>query len=274
MRAGIARFILLGALALPLGLATAHAQSPGSKADSLAHRMIESVGGLQTWEALPYLRFDFKLYRGRELRYAVQHLWDKKLNLYRMEMPGPADEPYVAVFYTDDFESKVYWKGSELIHKDAETLMQRFRTRFFHDRFFLIAPFLLFEPGVTRMYLADASTDEEEVLQVTIPHWEGLPSNTILYHADRATGRLVATTYAMPSGEMRTFRWQDYEEYAGEYGSLTLSTRKRADSHPFLIETDRIRLPALVDSDLFMSATPVLQRRPEGVEVEDPEQGR
>ena len=259
------------ACVLLLGAAPATAQETDSKADSIAMRIIEASGGQAAWDAAAFLRFDFKLYNDRNLSYSIQHLWDKKLGIYRIEMPGPNSEPYVAVFYTDTFDAKVYWKGSELIKKDAEALMERFRIRYFHDLFFISAPFLLFDPGVTRKYLPDSTSEAEDVIQVTIPHWEGLPSTSFYFYSDRKSGRLVRTSYPLPNGEIRSFLWLDYEEYAAADGSILLSTRKRAEGHPFLIETGRIALPPLVGSDLFMSPTPVLQPLSPGAEPADPQ---
>ena len=176
-----------------------------------------------------------------------------------MEIPGPSNEPYVAVFNTDTFEGKVYWNGSELIEKDAANLMERIERRYHHDLFFLIAPFMLFDPGVTRTYRADASTETEEVIEVTLPHQEGLPSTTFHLYADRETGRLVRTRYSLPNGENRSYVWIQYQEYAGVQGNIRLATNKRAEGQPFLMVYDRIILPPLVDSDLMTSPTPVLQ---------------
>ncbi len=257
--------------ALLLGAAPAMAQETDSKADSIAMRIIEASGGQAAWDAVTFLRFDFKLYNDRKLVYTIQHLWDKKLGIYRIEMPGPNNEPYVAVFYTDTLDAKVYWKGSELIKKDAATLMERFRIRYFHDLFFITAPFLLFDPGVTRKYLPDSTSEAEDVIQVTIPHWEGLPSTSFYFYSDRKSGRLVRTSYPLPSGEIRSYLWLDYEEYAAVDGSILLSTRKRAEGHPFLIETGRIVLPSLVGSNLFMSPTPILQPLSPGEEPADPQ---
>ncbi len=249
---------------------SAVAQHTDSRADSVAMRILEASGGLDIWDAVPFLRFDFKLYHKRELVYAIQHLWDKKLGVYRMEMPGPNNEPYVAIFYPDDFVSKVYWGGSELTGHAAAAQMERSRMRYFHDVFFLAAPFLLFEPGVQRKYLSDISSEAEDVLQVTIPHWEGLPSQTFRFYSDRESGRLVRTSYPLPSGEDRSYVWLDYQEYVTARGNLVFSARKRAEGRAYLIETSHIMLPPLVGPDLFLSPVPVLQPVSGSVEPSDP----
>ena len=239
------------------------AQHTDLKADSIAMRIVAASGGIAAWESTPFVRFNVKLYKERDLVYAVQHLWDKKLGLYRMEIPGPNNHPYVGVFYTEDFEAKVYWNGSELIKKDVTILMEQFRLRYFHDVFFLAAPFLLMEPGVERTYLPDASNEAEDIIRVTIPFWEGLPSQTFDFYSDRETGRLVRTSYPMPSGETRSFVWRDYQEYPTLDGSLFLSHQKRAEGHPFLIETAHITLPPHVAADMFTSPSAVLQQAAE-----------
>ena len=240
----------------------AAAQAVDSTADAIAGRIVQASGGAETWAALPFVRFEFKLYRKLTLIYAVQHFWDKKNGTYRMELPGPANEPYVAVFDTGTFEAQVYWKGSELVDKDAAIIMARVRTRYFHDLFFFAFPFLLFDRGVTRIYLPDASTESEDAIQVTMPHWEGLPTTTFHVFADRESGRLVRTSYELPSGDMRAYEWLGYEEYGAVGGTIVLSTRKRAQGHPFLISTEHIMLPPTVESDLLQSPTPVLQPLP------------
>ncbi len=243
--------------------AKAQSHHTDPKADSVAARIAEAAGGQAIWDEAPFLRFTFKMYHGRELEYAVQHLWDKKLGIYRIEMPGPANEPYVAVFYTDTFEASVYWNGSKLIQKDAELIMKRVRSRYFHDLFFVALPFMLFDPGATRSYLPDSSGESEDAIQFVLPHWEGLPTTSFVVYADRTSGRLTRSAYRLPSGEIRTWVWQDYEELFTIDGSLLMATRKRAEQNPYVIETVRIGLPRMVSTDAMLSAEPVLVPRPE-----------
>ena len=59
----------------------AMAQESENPADAIAARMTEASGGSEAWEAVPFVRFNYKLYRVRELVLSTQHLWDKKLGI-------------------------------------------------------------------------------------------------------------------------------------------------------------------------------------------------
>ena len=243
------------------------------EADAIAERILEASGGLDVWEAAPFVRFNVLLRRGREARYTIKYLYDKKLGIVRIEMPGPAQEPYVAVFYQDDFTGKIYWNGSELIDKDAETMSDRVRNRYYLDSFFFSAPFMLFEPGVTREYLEDLSNDQEAVLRVNIPHW-GVPSNTFLFYTDRETGRLTRTSYKLPNGNDAVYLWQDYEAFTSLEGTLYLSTRKRGEGIPFAWEYSRIGFPRMVGHGELTSPQPILHQPPEVTELEETREGQ
>ena len=63
---------------------------------------------------MPYLSFNFSVMRQNERGRVFRHIWNRLTDDYRVELPGPANEPYVVLFNINTREGRVYWDGNEL----------------------------------------------------------------------------------------------------------------------------------------------------------------
>jgi len=226
-------------------------------ADTVAMRVYDASGGPAAWEALPFLGFNFSVMRQNERGRVFRHFWDRRTGAYRAELPGPANEPYVALFNVDTREGRVYWQGTELDTVETPKMLDEAYRRYINDTYWLLLPFKLFDPGVNRTYVPDSSDASFDVVHLSFGNVGLTPGDQYWLYVDKETGRLARWTYVLesygPDTPPRSFVWEDYEEHVTPEGSLFFATRKRGIGVPFAILTNEITTPSFdqVPDDIF-----------------------
>ena len=254
-------------LAVSLLIATVVQAQQDSVADSLARRVMEVAGGAETWSQVPYVIFSQAVEINRIPNRVVRHLWNRKTNQYRMELPGPAGQPYVVLFDIDTRQGKVYWDSVELDPGESSVRIEEAFDRFVNDSFWLLAPMMLFDSGVERTFLPDSSNEEVDVLHLRFTLPDRAPAEEFYLQIDRSSGQIQQWKYRAPAdapdGPFRVFEWREYEHHPTPGGSLILSTRKRAVGKPHEIVTRAIRFPPEVPNIWFTNGvaklTPILE---------------
>lgn len=227
-------------------------------ADSLAWRIVEAAGGLDAWEALPALRFDFgaELDTG-ERRPPRRHLWDRRTGRYRLEWTTADDAQGVALFSVTGVTGgvpagRVFIDGAPLDSAATGAELEAAYARFINDTYWLLAPLKLFDPGVRRALAPDSADAATEVLALSFEDVGLTPGDRYWLRADRATGRLVAWSFLLEDGAPGAHRWEEVVEVPTPAGPLRLATRKRAADGSRSI------------------LTPVAAAEPDSVAFEDP----
>lgn len=242
------------------------AASPDSLADALAARVLDAFGGGEAWERLPYIQFSYSVQQGHDRIRVIRHLWSRHTGEYRMEIPGPANTPYVVLFNRNTRRGKAYWNGVELDDKETARKLAEAMRRATTDGYPLLAPFLLFDPGVRRSYQADSTDRTGDVLHVSHQETDFLAGDQYWLRVDKATGRVTQWSYRRsgdnPDRPLRSFVWEGYEEHVTAAGRLVFSTRKRAVASPFVIITADIAVPVSVPDDMFTDSAPRLASDP------------
>src|SRR5574341_2563882 len=80
-------------VASALGAPSAGAQTADAKAQALADRVMQALGGGDAWNKIHYLRFDFAVDRGGKNVTRRSHTWDKWTGRYRLEATTREGEP-------------------------------------------------------------------------------------------------------------------------------------------------------------------------------------
>ena len=226
-------------------------------ADSVAMRAYEAAGGPAAFQALPYLSFNFSVMTNRERGRVIRHFWNRRTGDYRLEMPGPGATPYVVLFNVNTRQGQAYWKGVELDAVEGPIQLNEAYRRYINDTYWLLAPFKLFDPGVTRTYVPDSSDASYDVIRLSFDNVGLTPGDQYWLYVDKETGRLARWTYVLESFEPgmppRSFVWEFYEEHVTEAGSLFFATRKRGVGVPYAILNEEIATPPAtqVPDDMF-----------------------
>lgn len=240
-----------------------------TRADSVAMRLYDALGGPEVWQQLPYLRFNFAVDRGQGAppQVVARHLWDRSSGAYRLEWSPRGDTArYVALFNAaeaaDSLSGEVYRSGAAVGAALRDTLLQEAYTRYINDTYWLLAPVKLFDPGVNLAYAADSSTAETDVLRVSFGGVGLTPGDRYWFYVDKETGRLRRWAFVLegsePGSAPRAFDWTEYREMDTPAGRAVVATRKASAAGPAAILTDAVAMPAEVADSLFQTPQPVL----------------
>ena len=235
---------------------------PDPKADSLATLLYESAGGAATWAQVPYIKFNYTHAIGQTTARTIRHLWNRQTNEYRVELPGPTNEPYVVLIDLDTRQGRAYWNGSELSAQETEAKAEEAYRRYVHDTFWLLTPLKLFDPGAERTYVSDSSTAITDVLKVRYSLPGYAPAEEYWLYVDKASGLITRGQYWGPHDARtlppREFVWRGYERHWTGIGYVYLSTEKSAADRPHSILTNQVEFPVSVAEDMFTVGDPRL----------------
>lgn len=259
MRYLLALLLLAGCSEAPPPPADAPRLPLANRADSVAFRIVEASGGLEAWEALPGLRFEFGFERDGQQQVAARHYWDKREGRYRVEWPGGEDTTLVAIFSVWPDSGRVYANGAPLEGEAGEEALAAARRRTINDTYWLLAPLKVFDEGVTRTLAPDSSDAETDAIRLSFDGVGLTPGDQYWLFADRATGRLERWTFALEGNPSpRSFEWTAYQRLSGPGGPVFLSARKQALGSPGAILTDGLQTVASPDSAMFADPQPRL----------------
>ena len=244
----------------PEEAATANTIPVESKADSVAMTVYEAFGGPEAWGSLPYLRFDFAGGNDSVRTVRGRHLWDRMTGRYRVEMPVNDDTVYVALFNVNSREGEVYLNGAPVDSTRKTRLLDQAYTRYINDMYWLLMPVKMFDPGVTRLYEADSSDSETDVLRLSFDSVGLTPGDQYWVYVDKATGRVKAWAYRLqhhPADFVpQPVEWTGYKTLQAPEGEILVSERKvRPGGVTF---TDNVAAPAEVDDAAFTDPNPRL----------------
>ena len=229
-----------------------------TKADTMAMHAYEAAGGPAAWAALPYLRFEFAGERDGEARPGIKHLWNRRTGDYRLEMPGGEDSTYVVLFNVNTREGQAYLNGTALDSTQNAQRLEQAYGRFINDTYWLLMPFKLFDPGVTRTYVPDSSNAERDVIHLSFAEVGLTPGDEYWVFMDKETGRVEEWAYHLQSDRDGRFTWTGYETHDTPAGPLHFATRKEAAGGNAALLTYQIDTPTDPPADLFTDPNPRL----------------
>ena len=136
----------------------------------VADQVMEAMGGRAAWDATRFIEWNF--FGARKLT------WDKLEKRVRIEIPR--DSTILLCNY-GSLEGKAQVAGEEITHPDSlAKLMQRARSIWINDSYWLVMPFKLKDSGVTLTYVGKDTTqagEASDVLQLTFKDVGNTPQN-------------------------------------------------------------------------------------------------
>jgi len=173
IRAGVALSAIL----------SAWAAAPDPRAVEIARAAMQAMGGEAGWKQVRYVRFDFIVKIGGQVRIARKHLWDKQTGRYRLEDKSANDSPGVVLFDLRDGQGAAYVSGKKLVGPDAARALQGAYRTCRMDLDWLAMPWRWFDPGVHLQYVGEKILQGQafDVLEVTVDQPAG--ADATRYHA-------------------------------------------------------------------------------------------
>ena len=261
--------LILSALILSSGCAdSSHDRSAGAadtmrvetRADSIAMRVYEAMGGPDAWAALPYLRFDFAGGSDTSRTLRASHLWNRMTGEYRVEMPSGEDSIYVALFDVDTREGDVYLNGEEVDSTTERQMLERAYTRYINDSYWLLMPVKMMDPGVERTYVADSSAGGMDVVRLSFQQVGLTPGDQYWVYVDTETGRVSRWAFHLqhhPADHVpQPIQWTDYKSFDTPHGTIMVSERKVGSGS--VTYTDNVDVPRELPEGAFSDPYPML----------------
>lgn len=243
------------------GVSAADTMRVETRADSIAMRAYEALGGPNAWASMPYLRFDFASGNDTSRTLRASHLWDRTTGDYRVEIPAGRDSMYVVLFNVESRDGDVYLNGEQVEGSDEERMLQQAYTRFINDTYWLLMPVKMMDPGVTRTYIPDSSQGDMDVVQLSFDNVGLTPGDQYWVYVDRNTGRVESWAFRL-QGHPRDhvpqpIRWTGYRSFQTPEGPVEVSERKTRNGS--VTYTDNVEVPETLPEGAFTDPNPILQ---------------
>ncbi|HEU5395115.1 MAG TPA: hypothetical protein VFV36_09995 [Candidatus Methylomirabilis sp.] len=244
----------VAALALLWGAVPAAAAPPAeidAKSAPLVDALMGALGGLDAWNGLPAIRFDFVAVKeGKELA-RRRHWWDKTHGLCRVEWADDQGRSVAAVVNLDDRTGRSCTAGAA----DSDTLLtkhvQEAYAMWVNDTYWLAMPFKLRDPGVRIAY--DRSEERPQggydVLSLTFGDVGLTPEDHYWLFLNRETGRIDRWEYVLqgqkPPPQAAT--WEDWRRV----GPVTLPLLRTFDQRPANLRFENVEAPPSFDDRIL-----------------------
>ncbi len=243
---------LAGVVASTVALSACQAPSSpplDTEADSLAFRVAEGAGGLDAWEALPGLSWEWSIVRDSVEMTRRRHVWDKRRDRARVEWARTPDTIYVAVLQPSAFDStkgQVALNGTVLTGPEAASLLTEANGRFINDAYWLLAPLKVFDPGVLRAVDRETGADR---LALSFERVGLTPGDRYWIEVEPVTGSMTGWSYMLESGNEGAWSWTDPTTLDTPRGPLSLARIKTSADGQTLIYTDPTALSEIDETE-------------------------
>jgi hypothetical protein len=190
-----------------------NAQDSDAKAIELADRVMENLGGRESWDKTRYLSWNFFGLR--------THLWDKWTGDLRYE---PAGAIVLMNIHTKQGHA---WRGGEQVTEQEELarLLDGAYKAWVNDSYWLLMPYKLKDTGVTLKYKGEGPMENgrpAHVLQLTFENVGVTPQNKYDVYVDKERLRVEQWSYyptAADEAPRFTTPWADWQRH----GTIVLS---------------------------------------------------
>lgn len=181
----------------------------------LADEVMEAMGGRHAWDNTRFLKWNFF---GRRVL-----TWDKQTGDVRIESLPDSTTYLVNV---NSMKGQVKRHGTPETNPDTlNMLLNRAKSIWINDSYWLVMPFKLKDSGVTLTYSGtDATMDGRpaEVVQLTFDQVGDTPQNKYLVYIDKASKLVTQWAFFQEADQQEpdfTTPWSGYERY----GEILLS---------------------------------------------------
>lgn len=221
------------------------------QAITLAKRVVNASGGIENWNKVHYISFD---YFGSRYWF-----WDKQKNRYRVESEK---RKYRIAGSLDGKETHLWLRGN--IMTDADSLSKYKEVGYkawINDTYWLIMPLKLLDKGVVLHYVGDCifdSTKQATCLDLTFQNVGVTPENKYRIYIDTTSNEVVYWDfYNNKNDSLPTLSnpWTDYKLY----GKINLSSGRGDDRGLEQIEIDPY-LPDQIFKDVSHSFKEILKK--------------
>lgn len=191
------------------------------KAVAIANKVMDAMGGQQKWDDLKYVSWTF---------FGARHLlWDKQNS--RVRIKNTTD----STLYLVDLETGEGQKitpSKTILHTEDPLAVDKAKSIWINDMYWLFMPFKLMDPGVNLKYLRQDTTNSgvmSDVLELTFNEVGVTPENKYEVYVDQSDNLIKQWSFfnrwdkKEPSA---IWPWDNYKSYNGLMLSAERSDKK------------------------------------------------
>jgi hypothetical protein len=234
--------IALILIASPLAAAE---PSRDTKADDIAHTMMNAMGGEKAWYAAHFVRFDFIVNIGKIVENR-SHLWDKMTGRYRLEDKTKDGKVRVVLFNVNDQHGDVYVDGKKLEGPAAAKAVKDAYGAYINDMYWLAMPWKWMDQGVHLQYIGPKTMGQEagDVVRLTFGHVGLTPGDRYDAFVSSQSHLMTHWDFKLQGGDKGSWDWQ-YVDTGG------IKLGKNHTSEKMSIDMGDVRVLNKVDDALF-----------------------
>jgi hypothetical protein len=212
---------------------SANSNNNDPKAAAIANEVMEAMGGEKAWDNARHLHWNF--FGARTL------IWDKWTGDVRIDIPK---EEVTYLLNINTMKGKAMVKETEVTDiAELEKALEKAKSIWINDSYWLVMPFKLQDPGVTLTYEGEKATETgamSDVLGLTFENVGLTPQNKYLVYVDKGSHLVTQWAfYRNASDEKPGFvlPWGEYKSYnklmlSGERGERDLTDIKVLEKLP------------------------------------------
>lgn len=241
-------------LLMALPATRARAQSRDPQAEQIAKAAMQAMGGENAWNSAHFVRFDFIVTAGGQMRASRSHLWDKWSGRYRFEQKTNEGKSQVILFNVKDQQGSVYLDGGKMQGEEAAAALKGAYGAFINDMYWLAMPWKWLDQGVSLKYMGPQEREGKkcDVVELTFKAVGITPGD--MYHAyvDQGSKLMTYWEYTLQSGQKGAWKW----EY-GAYNGVKLASN-HTNAEGGAINMGKVAVLSQVDDAFFSDAAKMM----------------
>ncbi|MFB9055509.1 hypothetical protein ACFFU9_02025 [Mariniflexile ostreae] len=203
-----------------------NAQSSTEKANAIAEKVMDAMGGKEHYNNTRFIKWDF----AKRTLY-----WDKWTGDVRVESP---ENKLVILVNINTLTGRVYENNVLVLDKEKQKkLLTQGKNWWINDSYWLVMPWKLQDPGVTLSYLKTTvlpNANKADVLQMTFESVGVTPHNKYLIYIDQEDHLVKQWAYFKNFNDVEPAFVRPWDHYQ-QMGSILLSFN-RSDFGPTQVE--------------------------------------
>lgn len=216
------------------------ASNSDAKAMQVADKVMNAMGGRDNWDATRYISWNFN---GRR-----NLVWDKQTGDVRVES---IPDSTIYLLNVNTLKGRVQVRGHELTEPDSlQKMLQRGKSMWINDSYWLLMPFKLKDTGVTLKYSGEDTTMtgvECDVLQLTFHDVGDTPQNKYKVYVDKSDNLVKQWAYYKDAKQDSASAVWPFDNYK-KYGNILVSADRSNNRGPKDVRIDT-ELPKTVFTD-------------------------
>ena len=216
---------------------------------AIAQQMFDAIGGNANWQKARYFRYDWIVEREGKRLALRSHYWDRWSGRYRVEGVDDKGTPY-AVYFNVNTRAGDAWLGGKKVSDAAQKKkwLDDGYEAFINDSYWLLAPFKVFDGGVTLGYdRVDKAPSGEtcDVIKLSFQNVGLTPKDVYWLYISQKSHLVVAWKFVLDgdSSHNGAYAWSDWKKV----GPIMVSSMRKSTTKPSVIRFDNLKVSTDVD---------------------------